>query len=124
MEENKPRLILFNARNRLVRLDVSKIVYLEGDGNYTNVVTVNKIKICLCINLTNIEKVFAEQLGDAAHAFIRIGKRYIINIKYVYVVNVTKQLILMTDYDKFTFQVPISKDALKKVKDLIVEFKQ
>ena len=27
--------LIFNSRDKLLRIDVSKIVYFEGDGNYT-----------------------------------------------------------------------------------------
>lgn len=27
--------IYFNSRDKLIRMDVQKIVYFEGDGNYT-----------------------------------------------------------------------------------------
>ncbi len=30
--------LCLNTRNELVRLDCSKIVYMQGDGNYTHIV--------------------------------------------------------------------------------------
>lgn len=42
------QFIVFNTKTELLRLDVSKIVYFEGDGNYTQIVTINKLKaVCL-----------------------------------------------------------------------------
>lgn len=35
------QFIVFNTKTELLRLDVSKIVYFEGDGNYTQIVTIN-----------------------------------------------------------------------------------
>ena len=34
-------------------------------------------------------------------------------------VNIPKQRLVITDYDRFTFQLPISRDALKQLKALI-----
>ena len=39
--------IYFNSRDKLIRLDTQKIVYFEGDGNYTYIVTANKQKACI-----------------------------------------------------------------------------
>lgn len=37
--------LYINTRDELIRLDCSKIVYMEGDGNYTNIVLVTTKKI-------------------------------------------------------------------------------
>ena len=81
---------------------------------------VNKLKTSICMNLGEMEKSIAEQIGDEARAFMRIGKRFIINMRYVYSINILKQQLILSDYDHFAFQVTISKDALKKMKDLML----
>ena len=61
--------IYFNSRDTLIRLDIEKIVYFEGDGNYTHIVTANKHKVCITLNLANTEKAMATQLGNKAKHF-------------------------------------------------------
>lgn len=56
------QFIVFNTTTELLRLDVSKIVYFEGDGNYTQIVTINKLKAVVCLNLSQMEKYLAEHL--------------------------------------------------------------
>ena len=112
--------IFFNSRDELQRIDVSKIVYFEADGNYTDIVMVNKLRASICMNLGEMEKAIAAQIGDDAKIFMRIGKRFIINMRYVYSINVLKQQLVLSDYDHFAFQVTISKDALKKMKELML----
>ena len=36
--------LYFNTRDELNRIDVAKIVYFEADGNYTDIVMVNKLR--------------------------------------------------------------------------------
>ena len=115
--------IFFNSRDELLRIEVSKIVYFEADGNYTDIVMVNKLRAAVCMNLGEMEKAIAAQIGDEAKTFMRIGKRFIINMRYVYSINVLKQQLVLSDYDHFAFQVNISKDALKKMKDLMLVVK-
>lgn len=123
MEKQQPGMLYFSSRNGLIRIDIFKIVYFESDGNYTHIVTTNKLKTCLCKNLTHIEGALATQLGEQANCFIRIGKRFIVNTPFIYHVDLQKQRLILTDYNLFTFQLPISKDALKTVKDIIIQHK-
>ena len=115
--------IYFNSRDKLIRLDTQKIVYFEGDGNYTYIVTANKQKVCITLNLANTEKALAAQLGEKAKIYMRIGKRYIVNMNYIYQVDIQKQVLMLSDYEHFLFQMPVSKEALKAVKDLVIQAK-
>lgn len=113
--------VYFNSRDKLIRLDIQKIVYFEGDGNYTYIVTANRQKICLTINLTHTEEALALQLGEIAKQFMRIGKRLIVNMNYIYQVDIQKQTLMLSDCDHFLFQMSVSKEALKTVKELVIQ---
>lgn len=115
------QLIYFNSRDCLIRLDISKIAYFEGDGNYTHIVTSNKLKGCLSMNLAHIEEALAKQLGEHANRFMRIGKRYIVNMGYIFMVDMQKQKLILSDNDSFIEHLSISKEALKSVKEIIVK---
>ena len=112
--------IFFNSRDELQRIEVSKIVYFEADGNYTSIVMVNKLRASVCMNLGEMERTLSAQIGEESRHFMRIGKRFIINMQYVYSINVLKQQLILSDYDHFAFQINISKDALKKMKELML----
>ena len=113
--------LYFNTRDELNRIDVSKIVYFEADGNYTDIVMVNKLRASIYMNLGEMEKSLAQQLQPAENTFMRIGKRFIVNMRYIYQINVLKQQLILSDYDHFAFQISISKDALRKVKELMLQ---
>lgn len=116
----QPR-IYFNSRDKLIRLDTQKIVFFEGDGNYTYIVTANKQKVCITLNLSHTEEALAAQLGDSAKQFMRIGKRFIVNMNYIYQVDIQKQALMLSDCEHFLFQLPVSKEVLKAVKDLVIK---
>jgi len=115
--------IYFNSRDKLIRLDIQKIVYFEGDGNYTYIVTANKQKICITMNLAHTEEALAAQIGKNAKQFMRIGKRYIVNMNFIYQVDILKQMLMLSDCEHFLFQIPVSKEALKTVKELVIQTK-
>lgn len=110
--------LLLNSRDEFLRIDIKKIVYFESDGNYTNIVLSNNLKNTVCINLTHMQQVLSEKLKEQAAIFARVGKRYIINHTYLYQINILKQKLLLSDGENFVFQLDISKDALKKLKQL------
>ena len=117
------QIIYFNSRDKLIRLDIQKIVYFEGDGNYTYLVTANNQRVCLTLNLAHTENALASQLGANAHGFMRVGKRFIVNMKFIYQVDIQKQVLMLSDCERFLFQLPVSKDALKMVKELVIKTK-
>lgn len=110
----------FNTRDEFDRIDISKIVCFQSDGNYTNVVLTNKMKIVLGISLSKMEKYLSDSLKEKAGCFARVGKSCIINVNYILRINVLKQYVVLTDYDTSSYQVSMSKDALKKLKDIMV----
>ena len=117
------KLIYFNSRDTLIRIDITQVAFFEGDGNYTYIVTANKMKTCLTMNLSHTEDALAAQLGDQAKRFMRIGKRFIVNMNYIYQVDIQKQQLTLSDYNRFVFHLPISKEALKAVKELVIQTK-
>lgn len=119
--ENEKKMIVFSSRDELLRIDVQKIVYFEADGNYTNIVTQNKIRSSVCMNLGQMEQVLASQCQDAEARFVRIGKKYIINIDYIYKISSLKKQLVLTNYENFVFQLELSKDALKKLKEMMIK---
>ena len=114
------KIILFNIRDELLRMEVEKIVYFEADGNYTHIVTKNKLKATIAASLTKTEEALTAQLGNDASQFMRVGKCFIVNMKYVYSVNLAKQHLVLSDLSSFAFQLPVSKDALKRMKELML----
>lgn len=116
---NKKYLYL-NSRDELYRMDISKIVYFEAEGNYTNFVLSNKLKGQVCMNLAQMQQVLTKNLREEAKIFARVGKRFIVNLTYVYQIGILRQRLMLSDGEMFTYQLNISKDALKKLKDLYV----
>lgn len=112
--------LYINTRDELLRFDCSKIVYMEGDGNYTNIVMINKLKASVCMNLSDMQRLISESLKERASMFARIGKRFIVNLNYIYHINVLRQVLTVTDGVHFAFQLGISKEALKLLKQLMI----
>lgn len=117
---NKKYLYL-NSRDELYRMDISKIVYFEAEGNYTNFVLSNKLKGAVCMNLAQMQQVLSDSLKESASIFARVGKRHIVNLTYVYQIGVLRQKLTLSDGEVFAYQLNVSKEALKKLKEMYVD---
>lgn len=117
---NKAKYLYLNSRDEFFRVDITKIVYFESDGNYTNIILNNKMKATICMNLAQMQDVINESLKEQARIFARIGKRHIINLTYVYQIAILRQKLVLSDGENFEYHLNISKEALKKLRDMYI----
>ncbi len=109
--------IFFQTRDELLRIDLQKVVYFEADANYTNLYTVNNMKAVIGMNLGSTQQLLAHQSPDNMPVFMRIGKKYIVNTAFICQIHITKQKLVLSDFEHFNFTLPASKEALKTVKE-------
>lgn len=114
------KYLYLNSRDEFFRIDISKIVYFEADGNYTYIYLSNKMKGTVCMNLHNMQQTLSESLKESASIFARVGKSHIINLNYVYNIAILKQKLTLSDGENFSYTLSISKDALKKLRELFI----
>ncbi len=116
--------IYFNSRDEFLRIDISCVVYFQADGNYTRIVTMNKMQYVIHGNLLQTQKVIEIAMKEKASCFVRIGKSHIINLNYLSHIGILKQRIVLSDNRTFAFQLEISREALKKLKQLMCKLSQ
>lgn len=111
--------LLFNTRDELVKVKLERVAYFEADANYCHVVFINGAKATLLTSLVNVEKLLSEQFKETASVFIRIGKKVIVNSRFIFRINVQRQKLVLTDFvSPNVMELSISKDALKNLKNL------
>lgn len=110
--------ILLNNRDSFYRVDISMIVYFEANGAYTTFVLCNKQKGVVCMSLAKMKELLVNSLGSDASIFVRVGRRFIINREYVYRIDILRHNLVVTDGASFAYQLPISREALKELRDL------
>ena len=113
--------LIFNSRDEILRVKIQNVVYFESEGNYTSMVTVNKLRPTVCMNLAHMEQLLAEQLGERRVMFVRVGRRYIVNMNFLHTITPAKQRLVLSDTSTFAYQLEVSKDALIKMKQLVVK---
>lgn len=114
--------LIFKTRDELVRVDVDMMVYAEADGNYVYIVMRNGLKLMVTITLQDFEKMVANAAGDEAGRFIRIGRRYIVDKRYITAISTMKQQLLLTDSNMVKpIMLNVPKEALKTLKQKLTE---
>lgn len=120
---NSNSILYINFRDDFFRINISSIVYFEAEGNYTNFVLKNGTKSTVCMNLLQVQDLLSKSLKEAAKIFARVGRKHIVNLNYVFQIAILRQRLILSDGDRFAYSLAISKDALKKLREIFVSSK-
>ena len=88
------KYVVFNRRNEVLRIPMGKAMFFESYGNYCYAVFPNNQKVVLPVGLSQVETIIARRIVDDMPTFMRIGKRFIINMDMVAQVDLTKQQLV------------------------------
>ena len=115
-----PSHLIISTATDLVRVSQDHIIYISSDGNYSTLILSDGEARLITFQLGQVEKIIAEQLGyPASKNFIIIGKQLIINRSYIYYINLPKQQLVLSDNSVNKYTVSASREALKRLKDLV-----
>ena len=100
----------------MVRVATDEIVYVQADGNYSDLVLTNCKRRKMTIQIHYFEDIF-QQLRR--NMFVRVGRSLIVNKRYIYVINLTEQLLLFggQQIKEDIAPVRVSREALKQLKE-------
>ena len=108
--------IIISKGTEFLRVPQDKLVYISSEGNYSNVVTVDNRQRLVTFQLGQLEGMIGEQLGEKGSHFLRIGRSLIINIDYIYLIDVSKQQLVLSDCAGCYYELSASREVLIKLK--------
>jgi DNA-binding LytR/AlgR family response regulator len=108
--------IIISKGTEFLRVPQDKLVYISSEGNYSNVVTVDNRQRLVTFQLGQLEGMIGEQLGEKGSHFLRIGRSLIINIDYIYLIDVSKQQLVLSDCAGCYHELSASREVLIKLK--------
>ncbi|MCL2726943.1 MAG: LytTR family transcriptional regulator [Bacteroidales bacterium] len=118
---NINRYIYFNSRDTFFRIALPQIIFFSADKNYTLLQLTNGQKLVFTFSLQKMEQYLTEKLNEDAKIFARIGKSCIINLTYVYQIDIVKQKLHLYDpVSSKNFALDISKEALKNLRKIFI----
>lgn len=71
------------------------------------------------LQLGQIEALIAEQLGSSGSVFIRAGRGLIINTEYINYIDVSKQILVLSDCEGSRYELSASREVLIKLKEFV-----
>ena len=108
--------IIISKGTEFLRVPQDKLVYISSEGNYSNVVTVDNRQRLVTFQLGQLEGMIGEQLGEKGSHFLRIGRSLIINIDYIYLIDISKQQLVLSDCAGCYHELSASREVLIKLK--------
>lgn len=121
---NPSKLLCINTRNGIELIDLTQVVYLRADGNYTMFVTADGKSRTHLSTLARFEEeinaLSAKSAGGVNRfAFFRVSRSYLVNTDYVSGVSLSTQSVsFFTDSVK---PLVISKKLLKVLQSYIYD---
>ena len=113
------RVIIISKGTELLRIPAQRLVYISSDGNYSNIFTQDKRTWMVSFQLGQIEDIIGSQLGDEGSNFIRLGRGLIINMDFVYSIDISRQQLILSDCHNCYFELSASREVLIKLKAYI-----
>lgn len=80
----------------------------------------NGKKMIFTFSLSQMQKHLSASLQEDARVFARIGKSYIVNLNHIFQIEIAKQQLVLSVQGCEDFRLPVSKDALKKLRSLFI----
>lgn len=111
--------LVISKGTELLRIPAERLVYIEADGNYSHVVAQDGRKAMVSFQLGQIEDLIDNQLGEDGSRFSRVGRGLIINMDFVYSIDISKQTLILSDCLNFRQELSASREVLIKLKSYI-----
>ena len=118
-----------STSTELVRVATDEIVFVRADGNYSDLVLTNGKSRKMTFQLHFFDEVF-QQLQN--NMFVRVGRSLIVNKRYIFVINLTEQQLILSGGDMkepivFYGQtkadspqsITLAREGLKQLKELL-----
>ena len=113
---NHVKHIVISKGTEFLRIPSDRLMYVSSDGNYSNVVTLDGEKRLVSLQLGQIEDLIGDQLGDHGGNFLRLGRSLIINVDYIYLIDIAKQQLILSDCAGSKHDLSASREVLIKLK--------
>lgn len=113
-----PHIVLTKG-TELLRIPTDRLMYVSSDGNYSNVVTQDGRSQLVCMQLGQVEDAIGSQTETDGSVFLRVGRSLIINTDYIYLIDTSKQQLVLSDCRGSYHELTASREVLVKLKAFI-----
>ena len=113
------KILVISKGTEMLRVPTNRLVYVSAEGNYANVMTQDNRSQIVSFQLGQVEDIIADQLGDAGGNFVRLGRGLIINTDFVFLIDISRQRLVLSDCNGCWHDLTASREVLIKLKAYI-----
>lgn len=109
-------VLIISKGTEMLSVPVERLVYVASEGNYSKVVTQDNRHRIVSFQLGQIEDLINERIGDAASRFTRLGRCLIVNMDFVYFIDISKQTLILSDCLSYYEELSAPREPLIQLK--------
>ena len=113
-------ILIHNGGTELIKVRSSDIMYIEAEGNYCCMYLAGGFKQQLWFNRQKFIAIINEQMKAEKPVFISVGRSFIVNLSYIYLINPVQGDMVLYD-GKSQIRLHASQEALNRLKEMIHE---
>lgn len=110
--------LLLSVYGDLYVINLDMALFFEADDHYTHVYYTSGIHFMIQFGLSQVEEAIAQSIYDTKH-FIRLSRKYIVNVKRIFHINMHRQIIVLCDDKGVNHNLRIPKTTLRTIIDTI-----
>lgn len=108
---------MISTKSTLLRIHANDVAYMQSSGNYTEIYLTDGTKHVVTMQLGVIKELLSTQLVEDYNHFMRIGRSLIVNLDYVFIINLTTMELVLSVKGRVQYKLTASIDALRQLKD-------
>ena len=111
-------ILIHNGGTELLKVRSSDIIYIEAEGNYCCMYLAGGYKQQLWFNRQKFIAIINEQMRAEKPIFISVGRSFIVNLSYIYLINPVQGDLILYD-SRSQIKLHASQEALNRLKEII-----
>jgi len=108
--------LCLEAYDELYMIDLKQLLYFQADDHYSKVYYANGTHFNVPFGLSKVQD-FIDRKPDISIFFIRLGRKYIVNVRRIFRISTTKDLLYLSDDHGNNIPLHISKPVLRALID-------
>ena len=109
-----PKNLCLGGHDEMYVINLEMVMYFQADDHYSHVFYATGATFMVSFGLSRIETLITEHYPNQT-SFYRLGRKYIVNMSYLFHINTIKQVVLLTDMNGTTHSLHISKPVLREL---------
>lgn len=111
--------LVFHTYDGFTNVRSDQVLFFEADDHYCNIVYYSGYSFMLPFGLGMVEGMLKEGNNEENNNFLRLGRKYIVNIDYVHQVNTVTQTLTFINATASKVSIKLPKMVLRELMEIL-----